>query len=182
MTQLKNQDPTAPLDTNQFTSQLVQFSSVEQQINANSNLNTLIGLQQGNQVLQSSALIGKTVHVTSSQIDVQNGSGSVQFSAPMATTANITITSPSGNIIKTATVQTAQGQNSWAWNGKDDNGHPVADGGYDIGVSLGKASGMAKPVPFTVSGVATGIEHGAAGTNVRIGSLLLPLTDVQSIQ
>ena len=63
MTQLKNQDPTAPLDTNQFTQQLVQFSSVEQQLNTNTNLTKLIALQEGGQVLQSSALVGKTVRL-----------------------------------------------------------------------------------------------------------------------
>ena len=46
MTQLQNQDPTSPMDTNEFTSELVQFSSVEQQINTNSNLEQLITLTQ----------------------------------------------------------------------------------------------------------------------------------------
>ena len=64
MTQLQNQDPTAPMDTNQFTTQLVQFSSVEQQIDTNASLNKLISLQQGGEVLQSAALVGKTVQVT----------------------------------------------------------------------------------------------------------------------
>ena len=75
MTQLKNQDPTAPLDTNQFTQQLVQFSSVEQQLNTNTNLTKLIALQEGGQVLQLSALVGKTVQVTSDQVALQGGRG-----------------------------------------------------------------------------------------------------------
>ena len=45
-TQLKNQDPTSPMDTNQFTQQLVMYSQVEQQIQSNSNLKTLIAQGQ----------------------------------------------------------------------------------------------------------------------------------------
>ena len=45
-TQLQNQNPLDPLDTNQFTQQLVEFASVEQQVNMNTNLQTLISMQQ----------------------------------------------------------------------------------------------------------------------------------------
>ena len=58
MTQLQNQDPTSPLDTNQFTSELVQFSGVEQQINTNNSLTQLIQLTQAGEVMQSSAMAG----------------------------------------------------------------------------------------------------------------------------
>ena len=50
MTQLKNQDPTSPLDTNQFTSQLVQFAGVEQQISMNTNLEKMIAMQTTSQL------------------------------------------------------------------------------------------------------------------------------------
>src|SRR5262249_10208809 len=49
-TQLQHQDPLSPLDPNQFTQELVQFSSVEQQIQTNTSLSTLISLQQNAQV------------------------------------------------------------------------------------------------------------------------------------
>lgn len=50
VTQLQNQDPLEPLDANEFTAQLVQFASVEQQIYQNSNLEKLVGMQQTSQV------------------------------------------------------------------------------------------------------------------------------------
>src|ERR1700733_9299991 len=58
MTQLQNQDPTSPMDTNQFTNELVEFSGVEQQINTNSSLTQLIQLTQSGQVEQSASLVG----------------------------------------------------------------------------------------------------------------------------
>src|SRR5665213_245839 len=71
MTQLKNQDPTSPMDANSFTSELVQFSSVEQQINTNTSLTQLIQLTQAADVTQSSALLGKQVTVQSTQMPLQ---------------------------------------------------------------------------------------------------------------
>jgi len=94
MTQLQNQDPTSPLDTNQFTSELVQFSSVEQQINTNNSLTQLIQLTQAGEVMQSSAMMGKAVTVQSSQLALQNGQAAVNFTAPAAEPVSIVIGSP----------------------------------------------------------------------------------------
>src|SRR5579862_7641043 len=58
-TQLKNQDPLSPLDTNQFTQQLTQMSGVEQQLLANQLLQQLVAQQGG--VAQAANLIGATV-------------------------------------------------------------------------------------------------------------------------
>ena len=67
MTQLQNQDPTSPMDANSFTSELVEFSSVEQQINTNTSLTQLIQLTQASDVTQSAALLGKQVTVQSTR-------------------------------------------------------------------------------------------------------------------
>ncbi|HTW28990.1 MAG TPA: flagellar hook capping FlgD N-terminal domain-containing protein, partial [Acetobacteraceae bacterium] len=56
MTQLQNQDPTSPMDSDQFTSELVQFASVEQQIDTNQSLTSLIQLTQGSEVIQGSQM------------------------------------------------------------------------------------------------------------------------------
>src|ERR1700692_84650 len=62
-TQLQNQDPLSPMDTNQFTQQLVQFASVEQQMKSNDSLSTLVSLQQTAQTTSALALVGATVVV-----------------------------------------------------------------------------------------------------------------------
>src|ERR1700760_658832 len=79
MTQLQNQDPTSPLDSNQFTSELVQFTSVEQQIDTNTDLTQLIQLTQASQIEQSSAMLGKPATVTSSQLALQDGNAAINF-------------------------------------------------------------------------------------------------------
>src|SRR4029077_6144872 len=63
MTQLRNQDPSSPMDANSFTSELVEFSSVEQQINTNTSLSQLIQLTQAADVTQATAILGKQVTV-----------------------------------------------------------------------------------------------------------------------
>src|SRR5450432_1070196 len=63
-TQLQHQDPTSPLDPNQFTQELVQFASVEQQINTNKSLGTMISLQQTQQAASALTFLGATVAVS----------------------------------------------------------------------------------------------------------------------
>src|SRR5579864_1728058 len=66
-TQLKNQDPTSPMDTNAFTQQLVSFSEVEQQINTNNNLQSLITLGQGRANTDAVSYLGKAVTISTGE-------------------------------------------------------------------------------------------------------------------
>src|ERR1700730_11318766 len=75
-TQLQNQDPLSPVDTNQFTQELVQFSQVEQQLQTNSQLGTLISLQQANQATAALSFVGKTVTFNSQTAQMSNGQAS----------------------------------------------------------------------------------------------------------
>src|ERR1700744_3231041 len=94
-TQLQNQDPLSPLDTNQFTQQLVEFSSVEQQINMNSNLQTLISLQQTSAATQAMQFLGSNVTINSSAGTLSNATGQSAtwgINSPSPATGTITIT------------------------------------------------------------------------------------------
>src|SRR5580700_11949070 len=71
-TQLQNQDPMSPMDTNQFTQQLVEFASVEQQMNTNTNLQTLVSLQQTAQDSQALNFVGQTVTVNGATATLAN--------------------------------------------------------------------------------------------------------------
>src|SRR6476620_5874186 len=62
-TQLKNQNPLEPLDTNQFTQQLVQFTQVEQQMKMNTQLTSLISIEQMAQSTAAMAYLGSTATV-----------------------------------------------------------------------------------------------------------------------
>ena len=181
MTQLKNQDPTSPLDTNQFTSQLVQYSSVEQQINTNTSLTQLIQLTQGGELLQSSAMVGHQVQVQSDHIPLQDGSGSLQFTAPAAGQVAIAISADSGAPIAIATVQATKGVNAWTWNGTDSAGNTVPDGSYKVAVFGSDAGGRAVAEPFTVTGTATGVASTGNTITLQLGTQSADFSTVRSV-
>ncbi|MCX7383741.1 MAG: flagellar biosynthesis protein FlgD [Alphaproteobacteria bacterium] len=178
-TQLQNQDPTAPLDTNQFTSQLVQFASVEQQINANTNLQTLISLGSAGALYQASAMVGHMVAVESPQMPLQNGAGALQYTLANAQNVDISVVNASGVELYRAAVAGAQGANTWAWDGKAASGNAQPDGAYTVKVTA--SDGAKAPVPFTVLGTATAVTTSGQTPSLSLGALTVPMSAVRSV-
>ncbi len=181
MTQLKNQDPSSPLDTNQFTSELVQFSSVEQQINTNSSLSQLIQLTQAGDLIQGSSMLGSQVQVSSSQIPLQSGKGTVQFTTQTAEPVAIAVYGPTGQQIYDAALTSTPGANTWTWNGTDSSGNPVPDGAYKIAVIGANPDGSTAAIPFTVGGTVTGVTNSNNAVQLQLGGLAVPFSSVQSL-
>ncbi len=181
LTQLQNQDPSQPLDTNQFTTELVQFTGVQQQVATNSSLSQLIALQQTNQTLQASQLVGHTATVTANQITLQNGQGEVQFNATAGQPVAIGIVGPNGAPLRTVLLTAQQGSNTWNWDGTTDQGQKLPDGAYRISVQTGTTNGAATPLPFSVIGTATAIASSGGTTTLDLGGLAVPLSAVQDL-
>jgi flagellar basal-body rod modification protein FlgD len=181
MTQLKNQDPSSPMDANSFTSELVQFSGVEQQINTNASLTQLIQLTQAADVTQSAALLGKQVNVQSNELPLQNGSGTLNFTASTAEPVSITVQGPSGNMVRQVTLSATLGKNTWHWDGKGSNGQTLPDGAYGVSVTGGMAGAPATALPFTVVGTATGVTAQNNSVNLQLGALSVPFASVTSV-
>lgn len=180
MTQLQNQDPTSPLDTNQFTSQLVQFSSVEQQIATNQSLTQLIQLTQASGVLQSTAMVGHQVSVTSDHLTLQNGSAGLQFTAPAAGPVAIAIYNDAGAKITDAVVNANAGTNTWTWDGTNVNGTQLADGSYKVAV-MGLSGSTPTALPFTVTGTATGVVQNGNSLTLQMGGLSVDFSAVKQV-
>jgi flagellar basal-body rod modification protein FlgD len=181
MTQLQNQDPSSPMDSNQFTSELVQFSSVEQQIGTNTNLTQLIQLTQASQVEQSASMIGKPVTVTSNQLSLQNGTAAINFNTTTAEPVGIAVYNSAGAQVQTATLTSNVGANTWTWNGQGANGATMPDGAYKVSVVALGVNGATAAVPFTVTGTATSVINNAGTVQVQMGGLTLPFSDVDSV-
>jgi flagellar basal-body rod modification protein FlgD len=181
MTQLRNQDPTSPMDTNQFTSELVQFSAVEQQINTNASLTQLIQLTQGDTAIQASAMVGKQVTVTSPQMALQNATGTIDFTATAGEKVAVSVADANGTVVKTAQLSATQGANSWTWNGTGDNGGTLTDGAYTVSVTGTNAAGTSATLPFSVIGTATGIQVQNGSVQLQMGAVSVPLTNLQSV-
>lgn len=179
MTQLRSQDPSSPMDSNQFTTQLVQFSSVEQQINTNSNLTQLIQLTQASQVEQSASMIGKSVTAQSSQLSLQNGTAKIGFVTTNAQPVAISVYNSAGAAVQTANLTSTAGANTWTWDGKSANGATMPDGAYKV--SIQSATSPVTTIPFSVTATATSVVNTAGTIEVQMGGLNLPFSAVQSV-
>lgn len=176
VTQLKHQDPLDPLDANEFTSQLVQFASVEQQIYQNANLEKLINIQQQSQISTLVSYIGMQVEAAGQNLPLQDGHA--QFSYTLDSNypkAVINILNSNGKSVYSADGDASTGKHIVEWDGTDKNGLPVADGAYTVVVSALKPDGSLAQIQHTVFGKVTGAgaDGGAVtlfmGDNVKVG-------------
>ena len=180
-TQLKNQDPTTPLDTNQFTSELVQFTSVEQQISTNGNLTQLIQATQGSEVIQATGVVGKSVTAGSDHVALQHGAGRLGFATAAAEPVSVRITTDAGTLVRAETMTSTAGTNSWAWDGRDNGGATVPDGSYKVSVTGTDAAGAVSAIATTTTGTATGVVNAAGTVSLQLGALSVPFANVQSV-
>ncbi|MFN0023462.1 MAG: flagellar hook assembly protein FlgD, partial [Parvularculaceae bacterium] len=117
--QLQNQDPLDPLNTDKFVSQLVEFSSVEQSIQTNQNLEALIALQSSAQTSNALALLGETVVFTGDRATVENGAAAWRYDVPDGASAvALTVRDAGGRIVATAPGSNAAGEHDFTWRGE----------------------------------------------------------------
>src|SRR5256714_2584483 len=140
-TQLKNQNPLDPLDTNQFTQQLVQFAGVEQQINMNQQLTTLVALQKATQTPSAMSFLGSTATVDGTTTKLTNGAASWSFSVDKPSTATINIKSANGALAYSGSYPLTPGAQNFNWDGRGNNGVKWPDGDYTMTVTAKDASG-----------------------------------------
>ncbi len=181
-TQLQNQDPLSPLDTNQFTQQLVEFSSVEQQINMNSNLQTLISLQQTSEATSAMQFLGSSVTVSGTTATLAaNSPATWSLNSPSPATANITITSSTGQTAYSGTTTLNAGSQSYSWNGQGANGVTWPAGQYTMAISATGANGQAVTVTTQVQGTVSGVDLSQNPPQLTVGGQNYPISAIQSI-
>jgi len=182
--QLQHQDPLNPLDTNQFTQQLVEFASVEQQVNMNSNLQTLISMQQSTESLQALQLVGANVTINSNTATLSKATGSPAtwgFSSPSPATGAVTITSSTGQVALTGTISLSAGSQSFTWNGQGNNGVTWPDGNYTLSINATGANGQPVTVSTQVQGTISSIDVSKNPPQVTVGGQSYPISAIQSI-
>ena len=157
-TQLQHQDPTSPLDPNQFTQELVQFASVEQQINTNTSLNTMIALQQTQQAASALTFLGATVAVAGTTAELVNGVANWSYAVSQPATATINVSNASGQVVYTTTQSVQPGSQTFTWNGVDRQGTTWPSGAYKISVNAIGANNQSVPVTTGVQGVVSGVD------------------------
>jgi flagellar basal-body rod modification protein FlgD len=157
-TQLKNQDPLSPMDTNQFTQQLVEFAGVEQQMKTNTTLSTLVSLQQSAQTTQALSLVGATVAVKGNTAQLANGQAMWSLNSTQPATATVTVTAPSGVTAYTATGAVTAGNQTFTWNGIGNDGTQWPAGNYTLTATAVSASGQSTPISAQVEGTVSSVD------------------------
>ena len=183
-TQLQNQDPTNPVDSNQFTQQLVEFAGVQQQVQGNTYLQQILAATQGNQVSSASSYIGTTIQATGNQASLSGGKATFGYTLPSAASnVQVTVKDSTGNTVFTGTGTGNSGSNTVSWNGTNNlTGVSEPAGVYSISVSATAANGTAiTATPFTTGTVTSAsVSNGVVDLNLGNG-LLVPTTSVTSI-
>src|SRR3990172_9547680 len=131
-TQLKNQNPLEPLDTNQFTQQLVQFAQVEQQMKSNEQLTALVSLEKSAQSTTALAFVGATVVVDGSTAPLSNGRANWTLNVTKPSTATVTIKDSTGQTAYSGTFSVNPGSQAFAWDGRGNDGRLWPDGNYTL--------------------------------------------------
>ena len=181
-TQLKNQDPTSPMDSNQFTQQLVMYSQVEQQINTNDNLKTLISQGTTNAAAMAATYLGKKVSVTNGNGSLTNGSAAWTYNLNAASaTTQLAITDANGNTVFTTSGETTAGDHSFTWDGKDINGNQLADGTYKLTVTAADSASNKITSSVASAGTVSQIDMTSGTPKLVVGNMELGLGDIAAL-
>jgi flagellar basal-body rod modification protein FlgD len=182
-TQLQYQDPLNPMDTSEFTSQLVEFTGVEQAISTNQKLEQLIALQTDTQLTDAVGFIGKTVDSDGIILMLQDGEAKITYDlGANADKANILIIDELGKTVRTLSVDTGVGHHEVEWDGLDDDGEPLDDGLYGFLVTAIDADEVPVPLVQGTSGKVSGVKMVDGVVTLEIGELEVALSDVLGIE
>jgi flagellar basal-body rod modification protein FlgD len=182
--QMKNQDPTQPMDNTAFVAQLAQFSALEQMTNVNTNLTTLISAQGTSLQTTAASMIGKTAVFQSDSVVLQADSPAV-FTANLsqaATNATAVVQDSNGNTIRTLQLGAcSSGLNHFSWDGKNDSGNAVNPGTYTVNITASDING--KQISLTQNGSAliTGVTYVNGTPEFQAGGQTLKISDISEV-
>jgi flagellar basal-body rod modification protein FlgD len=181
--QLKNQDPLSPLDSNEFVGQLVQFSGVEQQINQNKNLESLLNLNAANSATSAVGFIGKEVDVLGPTTALSNGSARWTYSsADGAAEVTVLVKDANGKIVFQTNGDTARGDQTFVWDGKDNLGAQLADGQYDLEVSALDGQGNLLSTTVSTRQIITGADFSGTEPALLVGNNRISFADILTVR
>ncbi|MFD2647224.1 flagellar hook assembly protein FlgD [Devosia albogilva] len=183
-TQLKNQNPLDPLDTNQFTAQLVQFTGVEQQLKTNEFLETLMLSSQNTAKSDAVSYIGKQVTASGKTGELTDDSAVFWSYNAASNVANaaVTIKNAQGQVVYTEMGSLNAGPGTFRWDGMGSDGNVQPNGIYTIEITGTNLAG--KPVEVSTSsvGIVTGVDFTGSVPVLQVGRSKVAITDVTDVR
>jgi flagellar basal-body rod modification protein FlgD len=161
--QLQNQDPLAPMDSTQFTQQLVQFSQVEQQIRTNEQLEGLVGHYQAASAGAALSYLGREALIESDTTTLANGAASWGYTlSAAAETVDLTVKDARGRVVYEGAGERGAGSHLFNWDGRDRNGQPVPAGTYRLSATAKGSDDAAIKTTYTVRETISGVDFSGA--------------------
>jgi len=186
-TQLQNQDPLNPTDTNEFTNQLVAFADVEQSIRQSGLLEDQIAVERSNQAIGAVSYIGKQIEAEIPIFDYR-GSGVKAFSfelPPDAAQYSVQIENSAGRLVQTNVGQTIPGTTRYydAFSGKDFSENQLPPGVYTVRVFSSNEDGIPfeDQIPVYNLGTVTGVDYSQGSTQLQVGTISVDLEKVSAV-
>ena len=185
-TQLQNQDPLSPMETHQFTNQLVMFAEAEQAIATNKKLDTLIGINQNNEASQALSYHGKQVRVKGNELSFLGEPVRFQYTMDQdASSGELIVRDVEGKEVLTRQLSAGQiqeGDHEMAWDGRNNFGYVLANGLYNVSIVAKDASGETiEAKNFTTTASVRGVEYEDGQTWLDVGYMKVTLDNVTSI-
>ncbi len=180
-TQLKNQNPLDPLDTNQFTQQLVQFAQVEQQIKQNSQLETLISIEKSAQQTTALAFVGSTVAIDGQTAALTNKHAAWTFNVPKPISATVTIKNSTGQTVYNGSFSMNTGTQTFEWDGRDGQGVQWPDGNYTISVTGKDTAGQTVAIPSEIEGIVDSVDLTKTPPELKVGGQAFTLDKIKRV-
>ena len=184
--QLKNQDPLSPVDSNQFTAQLTQMAGVEQQLLTNDLLKGLLAAQGGGGGLAGAATyIGKDATAAWSATKFTDGAATWSYEvASNAASATLQVLDGSGNVVWTGEApDRTTGVHDFTWDGGASSGNDAQDGQvYSLRVVAKDSAGGAIDAQVLTRGRITGVEMYDGEPYLTVGNSILPLSTVIALE
>jgi flagellar basal-body rod modification protein FlgD len=186
LTQMKNQDPTNPLQSHEMAAQLAQFTSLEQLFNINQSLGDIKKGQAPMADYQVLNFMGKAIAADSSKVVRSKGDKSHELRFDLtegAATADVLIKDADGKIVRKYTMNNLKpGTNKMIWNGLSEDNLPARAGDYSFTVEAKAGNGKKVIAATEVKGTITGVNYTPRGPVLMIGDQSIYLSDVKKIE
>lgn len=181
-TQLQNQNPLDPPDTNQFTQQLVQFAGVEQQLKTNNQLESLVAQGKAQNVPVAAGFVGMKITADGATSTLANGQANWSLKSPAAGTAVFTITDANNKTVYTETRKITAGTQSFPWNGRDANKVAQPAGNYRLSIAAKDANGKGIAVSTEIEGTVETVRFDGDTPILVMGNQSVSYDKVRQIQ
>ncbi|WP_417308387.1 flagellar hook assembly protein FlgD [Devosia sp.] len=181
-TQLKHQNPLDPLDTNQFTQQLVQFTGVEQQLKTNEFLEAMMLSTQNANNSEAVGYVGKVVTASGAKSELIDGEAVWHFGVDKAANITATVRDADGNTVFVKQGNVEQGESVFKWDGIGSDGRQKPDGSYSISIEARDGDGRFVNVATEMTGEVTGVDFTGSEPVLLIGGARVNLSSVLTVR